>query len=414
VGSFAFFVAFVALLAVLLRKREENPKSDLGLPMNIRESFVEHHRRWLRPCAVGEAEGGGRAHDERPHAYRTCFQRDRDRIVHCSAFRRLDYKTQVFVPHLQDHYRTRLTHTLEVAQIARSLARALRLNEDLAEAVALAHDLGHPPFGHAGEAALDALMAEHGRFEHNRQSLRVVDYLEHPYPAFRGLNLTRVVRECLAKHATRYDAPPPGEFDLHRHAPLEGQLVDLCDEIAYTSADVDDALQARWITREALAGMDLWQRAWAAAAAGDPGARPIHTEIRATKGMLAILADDVVATTAGRLDAAAPDSPDGVRDAPRRLVALSEPVRAALDGLEGFMAREVYLHPANRRATDEGRRLIDDLFARFIADPAALPDRYARRIDTDGLHRVACDYIAGMTDRFCRAEHERLCGGTRP
>ncbi|NLF33274.1 MAG: deoxyguanosinetriphosphate triphosphohydrolase [Planctomycetes bacterium] len=367
----------------------------------------------MRPGAVGEADAGGRIHEEHPHAYRTCFQRDRDRIVHCSAFRRLDYKTQVFVPHVHDHYRTRLTHTLEVAQIARSLARALRLNEDLAEAVALAHDLGHPPFGHAGEEVLDELMANHGHFEHNRQSLRVVDYLEHPYPAFRGLNLTAAVRECLAKHATRYDTPAADAFDLRRRAPLEGQLVDLCDEIAYTSADVDDALQARWITPEALGKLDLWRLAWDQALAADPGARPIHTQIRATKGILAILADDVVATTGRRLDDAAPADLEAVRDAPQRLVACSDPVRAALDQLGDFMYREVYLHPANRRSTDEGRHLIRDLFARFAAAPDALPGRYARRIEADGLHRVVCDYIAGMTDRFCRDEHRRLCGGGR-
>ncbi|MFW6155363.1 MAG: deoxyguanosinetriphosphate triphosphohydrolase [Planctomycetota bacterium] len=382
-------------------------------PDNLRQAFGEHHRRWLRPCAVSEADAGGRAHGERPHAYRTCFQRDRDRIVHCSAFRRLDYKTQVFVPHVHDHYRTRLTHTLEVAQLARGLARALRLNEDLAEAVALAHDLGHPPFGHAGEEVLDALMADHGHFEHNRQSLRVVDYLEHPYPAFRGLNLATVVRECLAKHTTRYDLPVADAFDPARRAPLEGQLVDLCDEIAYTSADVDDALQARWITREGLADLELWRLAWDAARQGDPDARPIHTQIRATKGVLALLADDVVATTGRRLDAAAPADPDAVRDAPQAMVTCSAPIRAALDALQAFMFREVYLHPANRRASDEGRRLIADLFGRFTAEPDTLPDRYARRIDTDGLHRVACDYIAGMTDRFCRAEHERLYGTGR-
>jgi dGTPase len=173
----------------------------------MNDAFLQHQRSWLCPQATGEWDSGPRPHAEQEHPYRTCFQRDRDRVIHCSAFRRLDYKTQVFVPHEQDHFRTRLTHTLEVAQVARTLARALRANEDLTEAVALAHDLGHPPFGHAGESALAEQMAEHGHFEHNRQSLRIVDYLEHPYPAFRGLNLTAAVRECLARHSTRYDTP---------------------------------------------------------------------------------------------------------------------------------------------------------------------------------------------------------------
>ncbi|MHC4983570.1 MAG: dGTP triphosphohydrolase, partial [Planctomycetota bacterium] len=204
-----------------------------------RERYEAFQAERLAGCAVKERDSGGRAVAEDQHPYRTCFQRDRDRVVHCSAFRRLDFKTQVFVPHEQDHFRTRMTHTLEAAQIGRDLARALSLNEDLIEAVSLAHDLGHPPFGHAGEEALAELMAESGGFEHNRQSLRAVDYLEHPYPQFRGLTLTRVVRECLAKHESRCDSPACEEFDDGLLAPLEGQLVDLADEIAYTAADLE-------------------------------------------------------------------------------------------------------------------------------------------------------------------------------
>jgi dGTPase len=208
------------------------------------------------PYAVADAEAR-REHPEPPHPYRGPYQRDRDRILHCSAFRRLDFKTQVFVPHEHDHFRTRLTHTLEVAQVARTLGRALGLNEDCIEAVALAHDLGHPPFGHGGEKELDELMVDHGHFEHNRQSLRVVDYLEHPYPEFRGLNLTQATRECIARHETRYDAPVCEEFDDDRLAPLEGQLVDLADEIAYSSADLEDALAARRIDEADLSDIEL-------------------------------------------------------------------------------------------------------------------------------------------------------------
>ncbi len=241
-----------------------------------RELYQLRQREWLHPAAVSEDNSGGRKFDEPQHPYRTCFQRDRDRIVHCSAFRRLDFKTQVFVPHEHDHFRTRLTHTLEVAQIGKTIGRALRLNEDLIEAVALAHDLGHPPFGHGGEAVLEELMADHGHFEHNRQTLRVVDYLEHPYPPFRGLNLTGVVRECLAKHRTRYDTPVCPEFDPALQPPLEGQLVDLADEIAYTSADLDDALAAGVLRQEQLRDLTLWRDARQTAKQDYPTAGAIH------------------------------------------------------------------------------------------------------------------------------------------
>ena len=242
----------------------------------IRRRCLARAECGLRGCALHPADSGGRAHPEPEHPYRGCYQRDRDRIVHCSAFRRLDYKTQVFVPHEQDHYRTRLTHTLEVAQVARTLARAVGANEDAAEAAALAHDLGHAPFGHAGEQVLNELMARHGGFEHNLQSLRVVDYLEHPYAAFRGLNLTSAVRPCLARHQTPYDRPAPEEFADAPQAPLEGQLVNLADEIAYTSADCQDALSAGWISVEQLGELELWRRAWRQTQAALPDAGAPH------------------------------------------------------------------------------------------------------------------------------------------
>ena len=373
-----------------------------------RERFEEHHARYLAPCAVTEADSGGRAVAEPDHDYRTCFQRDRDRIVHCSAFRRLDFKTQVFVPHECDHFRTRMTHTLEVSQIARSLARALRLNEDVCEAAALAHDLGHPPFGHAGEAVLNDLMRDHGGFEHNRQSLRVVDYLEHPYPAFRGLNLTQVVRECLARHETAYDTPVCREFDPALQAPLEGQLVDLADEIAYTSADLEDALAAGWITIEQVAGLPLWRRAWSAATDIAPDARPIHMRIRACKAVLATLADDLVRATAANLRAMSIDSLDNVRTAPGKCVALSAQTAEHLRGMQTFLYDHVYLAPPSARQAEQSGKLIRTLFEAYAADPDLLPPRYRQRIDAQGLHRVACDYIAGMTDRFCRQAHAAI------
>jgi len=371
--------------------------------------FEQFHDQWLAPYAVREADAGGRRVAEPEHPYRTCFQRDRDRIVHCSAFRRLDFKTQVFVPHEQDHYRTRLTHSMEVAQVGQSLARALRLNEDAVEAVALAHDLGHPPFGHAGEAVLNDLMADHGHFEHNRQSLRVVDYLEHPYPDFRGLNLTYVVRECLAKHQTRYDTPmvEAADIDTTQHAPLEGQLVDLADEIAYTAADLEDALAVNWLTVEALAPLALWRPAWQTAQREFPHAHAVHQRIRAVKAVLATLADDAVRTTQANIDAMDLDSPQAVRAAPRRAASFSPTIAAALNEMGQFLLKNVYTHGANQEKEHTARHIITGLFERFTGDPAHLPPRYQQRIDTFGVHRVACDYIAGMTDRFAWETFEK-------
>ena len=382
-------------------------------PPTPAERYQAWHRQWLAPHAVAEADSGGRKNPEAEHPYRTCFQRDRDRIVHCSAFRRLDFKTQVFVPHVQDHFRTRLTHTLEVAQIGRSLGRALRLNEDLIEAVALAHDLGHPPFGHGGEVALTALLAAHGGFEHNRQSLRVVDYLEHPYPDFRGLNLTAAVRRCIAKHTSRYDLPADSEFSDGLPAPWEGRVVDLADEIAYTSADLEDALAAGWITEAHLADVELWRSAWAAAQADFPRARPIHQRIRAVKAVLAAMADDVIAAT--HEDTCPPHAPEHPDQPPAASKGTNETgprfspsmARAVAD-MGRFLMDNVYLHPANLQQTRASQQIIRDLFGAYTARPGLLPQRYRDRIATDGLHRVACDYIAGMTDRYCRQQHEKI------
>jgi len=374
-----------------------------------RSAYEARRSDWLGPWAVRESDSGGRTFPEDEHPYRTCFQRDRDRIVHCSAFRRLDFKTQVFVPHEHDHFRTRLTHTLEVAQIARSLGRALRLNEDLIEAVALAHDLGHPPFGHAGEQVLDELMADWGHFEHNRQSLRVVDYLEHPYPRFRGLNLTRVVRECIARHESRYDAPACDEFDTSLAAPLEGQIVNIADEIAYTSADLEDALAAEWISLDQLEGLSLWRRAWAKAKTDMPDARTIHKRIRACKGVLAAMADDIVIHSAEQIHSRGIDSPDAARYAGSGCITFSGEIATGARQMQEFLHANVYCHPANIEQARRGGRIIRDLFSAYVSDESLLPERYRRRIETDGLYRVACDYIAGMTDRFCRQEHERIC-----
>ena len=377
-------------------------------PPSPRQRYESAQDRWLAACAVRERDSGGRTHDEPSHPYRTCFQRDRDRIVHCSAFRRLDYKTQVFVPHEQDHFRTRLTHTLEVAQVGRSIGRALQLNEDMIEAVALAHDLGHPPFGHVGEKVLNELMGQWGGFEHNRQSLRVVDYLEHPYPAFRGLNLTAAVRECLARHETRYDSSACEEFAAGQFAPLEGQVVDLADEIAYTSADLEDALGAGWITADDLREVLLWREAWRIAEADAPGARDIHKQIRAGKALLGAMVTDAIDTSGEAIERAGFESPAGVRSAERKCAGFSAVMRRDVEQMQDFLLHEVYRHPNNVPKRTAARAMLEGLFAAYTSDPDTLPVRYRKRIDADGLQRVACDYIAGMTDRFCRKAHAAL------
>jgi len=377
------------------------------------EDFLMHVLRnnqgMPAPWAVDDRQAT-RRFQEPEHPYRSPFQRDRDRIVHSSAFRRLDFKTQVFVPHEHDHFRTRLTHTLEVSQIARTLGRTLGLNEDLIEAVALAHDLGHSPFGHAGEGVLNELMAGHGGFEHNRQSLRVVDYLEHPYPDFRGLNLTQQVRECLAKHRSRYDTPDCGEFDASVMPPLEGQIVDLADEIAYTSADLDDAFGAGWVELEDLKNLQLWQGCWESARSRWPGASAAHIQIRATKDILSRLADDVVVATRDELIRSKVQSLDDVRRAGRPLAIFSPQMISPFRQLQDFLTQRVYLHPANREHCRQIQQIMRELFAAYVRSPNLLPDRYALRISSDGLARVVCDYIAGMTDRFCHQQHEAVTG----
>ena len=364
-----------------------------------------------RPCAVPLAPAERKYADAEPAGVRNAYQIDRDRVLRCSAFRRLAGKTQVFTPHERDHDRTRMTHSLEVAQVARDVARALGLNADLAEAVALAHDLGHTPFGHVGEGVLDGRMAADGGFEHNRQSLRVVDYLEHPYPDFRGLNLTNACRECIARHETKYDTPVCDDFDKVGRAPLEGQIVDLADEIAYTAADLEDALYSDRLDESALAGLTLWNRSYARAQALWPTARPIHLRIQAVGGVLTLLCGDLLDETQRRIDEADPRSVDDVRTAAGKLAAFSDATRTDLDEMQRFLLERVYRSDAVRAREARAKRAMGELFDTLVAEPELLPERYRRRVDEQGLRRVVCDYVAGMTDRFCLAEHDRVCGG---
>ncbi|RTL35016.1 MAG: deoxyguanosinetriphosphate triphosphohydrolase [Rhodocyclaceae bacterium] len=364
----------------------------------------------LAPYAVVEANSRGRRVAEPPPVARGEFQRDRDRIVHCTAFRRLEYKTQVFVNHEGDLFRTRLTHSIEVAQITRSIARALHLNEDLAEAVALAHDLGHTPFGHAGQDALHACMKDFGGFEHNLQSLRTVDVLEESYAEFNGLNLMHETREGILKHCSLKNAALLGDIGQRfidgRQPSLEAQLANLADEIAYNNHDVDDGLRPGLITLEQLDAVPIFRRnreAVEAAYPGLTGRRLIHETIRRMINMMAV---DLIDQTRANIAAAGIVSLGDVHAAPR-LVAYSDSLLPELRVLKTFLREDLYHHFQVLRMTDKARRIIQDLFGAFMSDPRLLPPQYQQMARNDKPRAIA-DYVAGMTDRYAMREHRRL------
>jgi dGTPase len=365
----------------------------------------------LAPYAVGEAVSRGRVHAEpRPKA-RGEFQRDRDRIIHSTAFRRLEYKTQVFVNHEGDLFRTRLTHSIEVAQIARSVARALQLNDDLTEAIALAHDLGHTPFGHAGQDALNECMAAHGGFEHNLQSLRIVDRLEERYGAFDGLNLMFETRAGILKHCALAKARELGELGqrfLNACSPsLEAQVCNLADEIAYNNHDVDDGLRSGLITVEQLEGISLFARHARKAREEFPqitGRRLIHETVRR---MIDAQVTDLLAETTRRIDAHGVKTLADVEQAPA-LVGFSAAMQAENRSLKMFLRAELYRHYQVVRMTTKAARVIRDLFGAFLSDVRLLPPQNQVSGETEGMPRAIADYIAGMTDRYAMKEHRRL------
>jgi len=366
------------------------------------------------PYASDPRQSRGRRHPEPDAQDRNAFQRDRDRIIHCSAFRRLEYKTQVFVNHEGDLFRTRLTHSLEVAQIARTLARNLHLHEDLTEAIALAHDLGHTPFGHAGQDELNACMRElaqgAGGFEHNLQSLRIVDALEERYAAFNGLNLCFETREGILKHCSVAHARllgDVGERFLNRTQPsLEAQLANLADEIAYNNHDIDDGVRSGLITVEQLLTVEIFAAHHARVRGQYPdvqGRRLVSEIIRA---MVDTLVRDLTETTRQNIRRYAPDSPDAIRQLPA-LVAFSPEIRAQADALKQFLFHNLYRHYRVMRMTRKAQRIVRELFTAFLQDPRILPDDY-RREDAAAQARAIADYIAGMTDRYAVREHRRL------
>lgn len=380
----------------------------------------------LAPYACDPARTRGRRYFEPPAPTRTEYQRDRDRIVHSSAFRRLVYKTQVFLNHEGDLFRTRLTHSLEVAQLGRSIARSLRINEDLVETISLAHDLGHTPFGHAGQDALHGCMVAHGGFEHNLQSLRVVDRLEERYPAFDGLNLTFEAREgilkhCSSVHARALQVKEPGgvgqRFLLHQQPSLEAQLCNLADEIAYNAHDIDDGVRSGLIGLPQLRAVPLFDRYRSAAQAeypalGEPAAqRRLLSE--AIRRMLSDQVYDVIDATQRALQESCPADVAAVRAAPR-LVGFSATMRAQSQELKRFLFANLYRHPQVMETTSRARQVVCELFAAYMAEPAEMKPRFAARAQTADnasvCARAVADFIAGMTDRYAGREHERLTG----
>ena len=369
----------------------------------------------LAAYACDPARTRGRQYPETPPPTRTEFQRDRDRIVHSTAFRRLVYKTQVFLNHEGDLFRTRLTHSIEVAQLARSIARPLRLNEDLVEAIALAHDLGHTPFGHAGQDALNECMREHGGFEHNLQSLRVVDKLEERYPAFDGLNLCFETREGILKHCSlanaqkleAQDAGGVGRRFLERTQPsLEAQLCNLADEIAYNAHDIDDGVRSGLITLEQVAQVPLFGRHCGETRGEYPQLQGRRLLYEAIRRMLSALVYDVIAATRERLEEHRPQDADGARALPP-LVSFTEAARADSAALKRFLFANLYRHPRVMETTGQAQEVVRELFASYLARPGEMQAGFAARGDSA---RAVADYIAGMTDRYALREHERLTG----
>lgn len=366
-----------------------------------REEMEVTERATLAPFAQKSGDSRGRKYPEPSHAYRTEFQRDRARIIHSRAFRRLEYKTQVFLNGTGDHLRTRLTHSIEVASISRTIARALALNEDLAEAIALAHDLGHAPFGHSGEEVLAECMRDHGGFEHNRQSLRVVELLENAYPDFPGLNLTFEVREGLQKHERTRGFPS-----------LEAQIADLADEITYYSHDLDDAVDFEILSAAQLSKNEVWNRSLKHVLEHYPNAREAELQKLIIRNIIDLQVQDVVTTSARSISKANPKNSDDVRNQSSELIHYSDVLRKLNAALRKFLYANVYYHPrvaeVNRRACE----MLKKVFESYIANPKDLGDLAMRRLEQEGLHRTVCDYVAGMTDRYLMEEYARITGAT--
>jgi dGTPase len=370
--------------------------------------WLDREDEVLAPYAMRTRLSRGRRHPDTVHPFRTLYQRDRDRIVHSTAFRRLMYKTQVLVTQTHDHHRTRLTHTLEVAQISRTIARQLGLNEDLTEAIALGHDLGHPPFGHAGETALNECMADHGGFEHNRHGLRIVEVLEYRYADFPGLNLSLEVLEAMAHHSKRADAPEVRALTTAGQPFLEAQVVDAADSLAYDTHDIDDALSTSLISVEELDAVEFWRRAVEGVRQKHRSIGPLQFQPTVVRALIDWQVADLLHHTRERLRRHRIASVEDVRRAGEILVAPGPEVFELKTGLEAFLQSRVYSHCRVLRMAAKGQRILRGLFAEFRRSRKLMPERYAQRALDGQLERTICDYLAGMTDRYARDEYMRL------
>ncbi len=353
----------------------------------------------------------GREYEEPFKDERLAFERDRDRIIHCAAFRRLEYKTQVFVNHEGDYYRTRLTHSLEVAQIARGIARNLHLNEDLVEALALSHDLGHTPFGHTGEHVLKRLMKDFGGFEHNQQSLRIVELLEQRYPGFDGLNLSWETREGIIKHSSSYDRAGKEAIQPYhpdQRATLEAQIIDLADEIAYNNHDIDDGLKAGYITLKDLEEVELWQQTYQMIGEKFSGLEDKRHILQTISYLIGALMRDLVSTTSENLQNHNITTLAEIRSQPENLVSFSPPMSELNQQLKTFLYRRLYRHSKVERMRVKAERFLTLLFENYMANPTLLPERHQQRFAEYGTERVICDYIASMTDRYAQDEYKKL------
>lgn len=372
-----------------------------------RQKLEEIENQSLAPYGMRSQNSKGRAYIGGEPAYRTAFQRDRDRVLHTTAFRRLEYKTQVFINYEGDYFRTRLTHTLEVAQIGRTLARALGGNEDLTETICLAHDLGHPAFGHSGEVALNRLMKDHNGFDHNKQSVRIVTKLEQRYPEFPGLNLTWEVREGMVKHESEYDISDASNYDPDLRGNLETQIANVSDELAYTAHDLDDGLRSGMITPSQLEGIALWEILsetfkWHGPILDD------MSRHRMIRHLIGIEVSDVVQATNTRLKESGVKSPLEIQRLSHNVLGHSEDMTRRNRELKDFLYSKLYRHPRVVRMAVKAERTISDLFKAYSSEPAILPVHVQALIEKRGLERTACDYIAGMTDRYAVDEHHKL------
>ncbi len=361
----------------------------------------------LAPFAQRAGASRGRHHPEPAHPHRTEYERDRARIIHSRAFRRLEYKTQVFLNGTGDHLRTRLTHTMEVASISRTIAGSLGLNEDLTEAIALAHDLGHSPVGHSGEELLDALMKEHGGFDHNSQSLRIVESIEQIYPRFAGLNLSFETLEGLKKHARFYDPPEPGG-ERYSTPSLEAQIANLADEITYYSHDLDDGLDFHLITAEQLGELEVWQQSYEEVRRHFPKLKGQALHRYVIRCIIDREVQDVIATSSEMIAAAGVQSADEVRQQKKPLIRYSLRLLKANKALRKFLYKNLYYHPRVASANQRACQLLRDVFGAYLKNPKLLGEGTAQRVKRDGLPRAVCDYLSGMTDRYLLEEHERL------